>query len=121
MKSYNFDDKDKFLIIAENFEEYSNLVVSLYSNKLDMEKYIENINNEEVIEDTKYQIKTTDNMIKSLEHSKCCNSDIWEYIDKECKDNNLDFMQFIHICLKSYMLQKDASKQFPSQFKRRKK
>lgn len=115
MKVYNFED-DKMAILLEDFEEVSDMKSIIYSEKLRAENNLSEaieLNNDTVIDIMENQLDKIKKIDLEIYKSKNCNKELMDYIDKQCEDYNLDFMNFIQICIKSYMLQCQLAKSTP--------
>ena len=104
MKAYNFE-KDKTVLILDDYEEISNLKSAIYSSKLVQLSYMDKTNDEKFKEIVARDINNLIDIENCIENGKICNKEISEYIQQQCEKYNIDTMQFIHICIKSYMMQ----------------
>lgn len=115
MKVYNFED-DKMAILLEDFEEISDMKSIIYSEKLRAETNLSEaieLNNDTVIDIMEEQLDKIKKIDFEIYKSKNCNKELMKYIDKQCEENNIDFMYFVQICIKSYMLQCQLAKSTP--------
>lgn len=110
MKSYNFNS-EKMIIILENFNEILDIKNSIYSASLTQKEYIKNASDPGLKQILSDDLKNINFLQNTLENGKNCNEEIIDYIYKECEAFNIDPMQFINICIKSYMQQCDIAKE----------